>query len=483
MFIDTQFLSVKTVQSDYSWDTGNPTIDSLVNCVSSEEDKTIIGYAPFTSIQLKSIIGAPNIFALTYSRKADFGDFYNSETNVQTLPGSGVGYFCHNYLMPGEYKITIEQTQFVTLNNYQRFDCLQKHCLDWKWDSRKCDIDSASPTTWVNTASAGTFQKKWTYEKCDDDTLGTFGVYTEKGVGIEERHPFSWQWYNFFKEDSDPRNEFYGSFEPRVEQLPETNLPRTWDDSVFQGKYAVTWDQSSGPCVETRAEDASWRWNKLISNSNEILNQKVQWRHTKCDEILPRKWQQIRGAGCIEAVPALSSQTIVEVKEFAIKVLEILPKAYLQMDYTFNPHDPVFSPVTVKLTPKSTQCGSFPIDKIVWDPGDGSSLIEQSRYNLNKSESFSYSDQFGFDVKDPRNYDLIHTYRRTSTSGSCFYPSITAYSSSTGSYDCASIIVGPLNFESHEAKNLHLLQNKLTEKGKGYIGETYSDIALWNSTE
>jgi hypothetical protein len=133
------------------------------------------------------------------------------------------------------------------------------------------------------------------------------------------------------------------------------------------------------------------------------------------------------------------------------------------------------------LSPKYTKCGSFPIDKIVWDLGDGTPLIEQSRYNPIKGEPFVYSDQFGFDFEDPRNYDIIHTYYRTSTSGSCFYPSITAYASSTGTYDCASVIIGPLNFESHDQKNPRMLQNKLTENGIGYIGEMGSDISLWNS--
>ena len=483
MYINTQFLSVKTVESNYSWDNGNPTTNSLVDCVSSADERVFIGYAPFTTVQLKSVISAPNLFALTFNRTIDFGDYYNSLSNVQTAPGSGISLFCHNYLMPGEYKIKIDQTQYITLNNYQRFDCLQRHCLDWKWDSRTCDVEPTYTTTWSNTLSTGQFEKKWKYEKCEDDTLGAFGVYTERGQTVEERLPFSWQWYNFFDKDYDSRNEFYASFEPRVEQLPETGLPRTWDDAVFQGPQAVTWDQASGPCLETRVDDASWRWDKLLCDSNEVLNQKIKWLNTKCEEILPRKWKQIRGAGCIEAVPVLSAQTISEALEFTIKVLEIPPTAYLTFDQEFNPHVPQFSPVTVKLTPKFTYCGSFPIDKIIWDPGDGSPVTEQSRYNLNKSSAFVYSDQFGFDVRDPRNYDFVHTYYRTSTSGSCFYPSITAFASSTGTYDCASVIVGPLNFESHSAKKIHLLQNKLTDKGKGYIGEAGSNIVLWNSQE
>jgi hypothetical protein len=480
MYIDTQFLSVKTVGSNYSWDQGNPNANTLSNCLTTESYQ-YIGYAPFVSVQLESRVGSPNLFSIYFNRKINFGDYYNSETNNQTTPNSGAHVFCHNYLMPGEYTITIEQTQYYTLNNAQRFNCLEKYCLDWNWDSRKCAIDSSYNTTWYNTTTASQFQKRWVYEPCEDDAFQQYGIYIERGNSTEDRLPFSWQWYNFFNEDSDVRNEFYASFEPRVERLPATDLPRTWDDSVFQGSHQVTWDEASGPCLETRVDDASWKWNKVSCNSAEVLNQKVKWKDTTKSEILPRKWKQVRGAGCLEIVPLLSANKITSTEQFTIKVLEIPPQAYLQSSHVIDPRNPSFSPLTVQISPKYTQCGSFPIEKIVWDFGDGSPLVEQSRYNLIHSSPFVYSDQYGFDVEDPRNYDVVHTYYRTSTSGSCFYPSITAYCSSTGSHDCASVIVGPLNFESAASKDFHLLQNKLTEDGKAYLGEMDRSITVWNS--
>jgi hypothetical protein len=475
MYIDAQYLSVKTVPTDYSWDEGNPVQSTLVDCLCSEGQ--LIGYAPFCNMQIKSIIGRPNVFALAFNRKANFGDFYNSETSTQSTTTSGEHIFCHNYIMPGEYTLKIEQTQYITLNNEGRFECLQRHCVDWNWYNRQCDLDSPQNTTWANTASAGTFEKRWIYEKCEDDALGSYGVYYERGQSTEDRLPFSWQWYNFFNEDCDRRTEIYASVEPRQERLPSTDLPRTWDDAVFQGPYQVTWDDAAGPCIETRAEDSSWRWNKVLCNSNEVLNQKISWKDTKTNEIIPRIWRQVRGAGCLEVVPLLSAQTLTTTQEAHIKIIEIPPTVYLHIEQQPLSNT---SPHTVRLSPRYIRCGSFPIERIVWDLGDGSPLFEQIRYDLNKEEPFVYSDQYGFDVDDPRNYDVIHTYYRTATDSSCFYPSITAYASSTNTSDCAAVVIGPLEFEPNNAVDFHLLQNKLTEKGTAYLGELNNDLALWN---
>ena len=475
MYIDAQYFSIKSVPSDYSWDQGIPNVSTLVNCISSEGQ--LVGYAPFTAAQIKTTIGRPNVFSIAFNRKADFGDYYNSETNTQNTTNSGAHIFCHNYIMPGDYTLTIEQTQYVTLNNENKFDCLQKHCVDWNWTNRQCSEGSQQNTTWANTMSSETFEKKWIYEKCDDDAIGTYNLYIEKGQTSEERLPFSWQWYNFFNEDSDERNEFVSSFEPRVERLPATDLPRTWEDAIFQGPQQVTWDNAFGPCLETRTKDTSWRWNKVKQYSDELLNQRVTWKKTKPDELLPRKWKQIRGAGCLEVVPLLSAHKIVTTQEAFIKILEIPPTAYVHIEHETSPKT---SPYTVQLSPRYVRCGSFPIEKIVWDFGDRSPLLEQTRYNLNKNAPFVYSDQFGFDVEDPRNFDVVHTYYRTAVDSSCFYPSLTAYASSTNTADCAAVIIGPLEFEVNDAKDFHLLQNKLTEKGTAYFGQLNNNISMWN---
>ena len=82
-------------------------------------------------------------------------------------------------------------------------------------------------------------------------------------------------------------------------------------------------------------------------------------------------------------------------------------------------------------------------------------------------------------MKDPRNYDVIHTYRKTFDAGFSFYPSLTAYASSTGAYDCTAAIVGPLKLPSATEFNMAILQNELTDHGKAIIGEVEGAAAAW----
>ena len=58
---------------------------------------------------------------------------------------------------------------------------------------------------------------------------------------------------------------------------------------------------------------------------------------------------------------------------------------------------------------------------------------------------FTYNSAYPDDVNDPRNYNLTHTFKSTQTTN-VFYPSITAYSLNTGSYDDANMIIGPLTY-------------------------------------
>lgn len=142
MYINTKIFSSKTVPSSYSWDQGNPTLSMLESCSASAEGQ-LIGYAPFCSLQIQSFIEKPNAFTIASTRKINFGDYYNSETNTQTRHTSGLEVFYHNYIMPGEYTITFEQIQHFTLNNpIIKLKCVQKYCMEWSWESRQCIIDS-----------------------------------------------------------------------------------------------------------------------------------------------------------------------------------------------------------------------------------------------------------------------------------------------------------------------------------------------------
>jgi hypothetical protein len=131
------------------------------------------------------------------------------------------------------------------------------------------------------------------------------------------------------------------------------------------------------------------------------------------------------------------------------------------------------------LSPNLSRCGSFPIDKIIWNMGDGTSDIEINRYELPTNPNFIYTGLFESDIYDPRNYDVLYTYIRHSKNIGCYYPSITAVATTTETTDCAATTIGPIEFE--RINEFHLLQNHLlTDKTKIYLGEFNSGVGIWS---
>lgn len=139
-----------------------------------------------------------------------------------------------------------------------------------------------------------------------------------------------------------------------------------------------------------------------------------------------------------------------------LKVLEIPLMATLSS----TPYTPgtMVSPLSTRITARATKTGSFPIERIVWDLGDGSPLLTQRRWSINNNVPFVYNGAFPSDPNDPRNYDVIHTYKITQSVGSSFYPSITAYAYSTGTQDSAFVTVGPIR-PNQMNESLKVLQN------------------------
>jgi hypothetical protein len=48
--------------------------------------------------------------------------------------------------------------------------CLQKYCLEWRWDARR-RANSTIPTTWKSTRTGASLAKKWSYEPCELDSI------------------------------------------------------------------------------------------------------------------------------------------------------------------------------------------------------------------------------------------------------------------------------------------------------------------------
>jgi hypothetical protein len=78
-----------------------------------------------------------------------------------------------------------------------------------------------------------------------------------------------------------------------------------------------------------------------------------------------------------------------------------------------------------------------------------------------------YNGVFFDDISDPRNFDIEHTYFRNSEIYPVFYPSITAYSSNTGSYDTCSTTIGPILLE--DIKNIKPLKTINNQKETLYV--------------
>lgn len=441
MDVEINQVNVKTLKPNYSWDIGNPHIGLMEEASINEYE--IVGYAPFVHVGLSAVSYDQNPYMLLTTREIDFGDSYNPETSTELLPISGVSYSTHNYVMPGEYKITVTQTQYIKTNN----PCCEP--------------------------------------PCEGNLFVQQDLYIEKEIS-RERYPYSWMWYCFMQNDTDPRMKYFGGLEPAGECL-------TWDDCTFQGPRQLTWDEAQGPSFEIRSKDVSWQWKNVVSNpsSLDIYAQDIQWTFTKREGIIPKTWKEIKtlgceGGNCIEVLPLLSANKVVTQYEKTIKVLEIPPQTYLAVVNTntgeYLPDNDAFksSPYTVRLSPKFTRCGSFPIEKIIWDLGDGSPIIERTRNNNSNDTMFIYNKEIERDIKDPRNYDLIHTYYRNNSTTGCFYPSITAIASSTSTADTAATVVGPIEIEQLNP-SIDIIQNELTNDGKVYLGQVKDQLVFWTS--
>ena len=405
--------SAKTVPSDYSWDKGGTTNDvsftfgaNLCACSTSvsnnEGGVEYIGYAPFVFVSLSSAPGSVSETSVALRRTADFGDFYNSDSNFVTFPTLSNELFCHVYVMPGLYSVRFERTEYIKLSS---------------------------------------------------ETLQVSGgeLYIQPAEE-EGRSPLSWQWYNFFCQSvGNPYN-----------------APTKWSDSSFQQPEQLTWTGSSGPCLD---ELTIWKWDNITLSAGQF-NTDITWDGS-CSVYDNLTWDYIRSY----CAPVISSSTQTITKEALIRVLEIPPTVYLEVQQSSNRT----SPLTVRLSPKSIVCGSFPIEKIVWDLGDGSPLLTQRRWSNTLEEPFVYSGALSEDYQDPRNYDVVHTYIKTPQSQFSFYPSITAYASSTNSSDCASVMVGPLKLPTTTGSNFKLLQNELSEHGKVLIGQIDDNVAVWRT--
>lgn len=467
--------NITTVPSDYSWDLGSPLTEyedrliddfTLLRAPSlNSQREEFVGYAPFMTVTLSSTTGTPHPSSLAIRRIFEFGDYYNSQSNVVVESSDDDVLTCHVYVMPGLYSITMIRAEYIEVKpiDVSVFKCIGRYCLEWYWKELKCEDPNSTRVTWMSAASGSPFEKRWkdrAEERCDEPWANSSGLYVQPLEKVEE-FPLFWQWYNYYCQRPDNLR----------------NKPLRWSETAFQQNKQLTWADSSGPCIDVSTEERSWIWNDLQSNSTITIP--LSWDQITCDSPLNKTWNEVEeDSKCFEYAPTVVEQLTAFEREKYIRVLEIPPNSYLEVQQPSNPENRL-SPLTVRLSPKFTRCGSFPIERIDWDLGDGTPVFSQKRWDVNRGAPFTYNNIYNLDWVDPRNYDVIHTYRKTPESEFSFYPSITAYAGSTHTTNCAAGVVGPLKLKTLTDSDLKFIQNEMTDEGNVLIGELENSIAVW----
>lgn len=244
-----------------------------------------------------------------------------------------------------------------------------------------------------------------------------------------------------------------------------------WDS--LSGINCVTWDETNcGEIYEKwwGEEDAClgsyckfWSWfalspQNVIESNQEFINP-VRWSDTMTDGPLEKLWMyQANDAVCNEVIEKLQ-QTVI--KTAIVEVKEIMPVAGLEC---ITQPQKGLSPFTVQLSPRHCKSGSFPIDRIDWDFGDGSPIKTILRHSPLTATDIINTEVFGADRADVRNYDVLHTYTRNKDEYPMFYPTLTCYSASTNSSDSCSIAIGPIEVPDAPS-DIHILKTRNTLKG------------------
>lgn len=428
-------VNITTVKSNYSWDDGTPLVEISPADLSINEPACILsstnisgieylGYSPFASVTLSSVV-TPNPSAVATKRIVDFGDYYNSESNIIRTDTLSAEYFCHTYIMPGVYTVKLTVIEYVKLQ----------------------DVNTNLPIS--NTQ-----------------------IYFQP-TELERELPIFWQWCNY------QCNHPLASLNKRSKNV-------SWSEAEFQENYEFTWAESGSPCVSVPTQLTLWNWDGQKCTTANTTTTTLSWSTVECESCISKTWDQIMSSNfetdCIEIpyeiVPIVTEYVI----ENLVRVVEIPPVAFLTVNQgpTLSSR---LSPHEVTLSPKYVKCGSFPIEKIDWDFGDGSPVVSQNRWVMNTNPIFKENLEYEADWKDPRTYDIKRKYTRTPVSGSVFYPSLTCYASSTHASDCAAGIVGPLsltkNVPTKKDFKVTFLQNELTDHGKIIIGEVDNALAVW----
>jgi hypothetical protein len=415
-----------TVPADYRWDDGIPmttiakydliTNDpSLVLTSTNSSGVVYAGRSPFANITLSSSY-TPHPSAVAVKRVYDFGDYYNSESNIVTTTCFENEQVCHVYIMPGTYTIKMTVTEY------------------------RLKSTLLTPTQ-------------------------TF----EQQPVTNTKPDIFWQWRNFLCNGH---------------QNPLNKLLK-WNSGECQ---TVTWREAI-PCLP----QPICTWNSTCETpETECSNpgpQKpnIDWTNINCNDE-KQTWERQTCTECVYPAPEFDVATTTYIKEDIVTITELPPVAFIE-NYSANTN--IF-PYTTTFSARNIQSGSFPIERIDWDFGDGSPIQTIRRNTRDMPLNVAYNETYSPDYKDPRNYDITHTYQTAiGSDAKTFYPSLTCYTSSTAQTDCVKTLVGPIfnfsnNFENDPdllnqipPVNVNLLQNELNDYGRLLMAEIDNTLVVW----
>lgn len=253
-------------------------------------------------------------------------------------------------------------------------------------------------------------------------------------------------------------NWFWDNFNSTNTQLIIAN---TWDNYTSTSNTPKTWDSyANNSCFQKFCK--IWQWNALTRNSYSPAT----WAQTKSRGLYPKLWRyEANDSICQQYIAPQNTSVTVKQELFnyiTIQVLEIPPVADM---YSLTPILTGVTQLTVQLTPRVCVSGSFPIDRIDWNLGDGTPTKTITRYSPVTDTIFVYTSALSADPSDVRNYDIRYTYTRNNlTTYPVFYPSLTCYSANTNTSDSCCITVGPITL-SAAPYNTRLLRARNTDTG------------------
>lgn len=281
-------------------------------------------------------------------------------------------------------------------------------------------------------------------------------------------------------------------------------LDQTGNDLLCRSKYGIRWFWDELLCVNpitssTNINAIKWEQTECVPPTNVVNRSKwwaneiacfqkyckiwswydlgtdranpVRWFEAETDQKFQKKWMyeandtvcSVNNASFLNTVETQEQTTI---KTMIVTVNEIPPVASM-----FSVSAVVgSSPLTVRLSPRNCKPGSFPIDRIDWDFGDGTPIKTVTRYTRPQDDdpTIFNTGYFITDLDDIRNFDVIHTYARTKDVYPVFYPSLTCYSANTNTTDSCCITIGPISF-AEIPTDIHLIKSRNTNKGNVYV--------------